>query len=181
METLKSNISKYDSQANMRNIDKECEVIEKLLQDIEKFPSKTPADKSEKQKLLKSYSSEFESVVQSFQTSQNSSQKQYEKYDSFTEELRKEQRMHAQVIEGRMTHVHEMMQGFNEIVVEQGNKLDMIETDAENAKAYTSKGVDELYKTDTKQRRKKNFCKVMLILTALGVCVLVIVVLIMKT
>ncbi|CAG9333951.1 unnamed protein product [Blepharisma stoltei] len=181
IEKLKNYVARYESTQSMDEIDKECEIIEKTLKDLEKFPVKNPADRAEKERLFKGYSMEFESILQSFQAENfNQKQTQVQKIDTFTEELRKEQRLHAQVIENRMKEARDIMKGFSEIVSEQGIMLDTIETDVGNAEKYTGKGVDELYKTDAKQRRKKNCCKVLLVMTALAVAILVIVVCIMK-
>ncbi|CAG9323920.1 unnamed protein product [Blepharisma stoltei] len=165
MEALKTNLSSSNGANFLAKANEECEFIESTLRDIENYQPKSQAEQTKKEKLMQTYSDEFENALNSFQESQKAqkAQAQVQVHDLFTEEMLRERNERIHTVEIKMTLIAEMLKDFAEMTREQGLKLDLIENNIHEAGENTSGVVDELEIASRRGRTKKRFCMIFLL------------------
>ncbi|OMJ88571.1 hypothetical protein SteCoe_9431 [Stentor coeruleus] len=180
-EALRKLENAIAEQEKIDTLNELCEETEACLKSLSSYQAKTSKETREQKTAVGQFTSNFDNLVSNVEKSLNNRPKPVQTYDSF-ENLESHIIRHtaeeSKVVQQKMVIVGEIMKDCSEMIGTQGQILDRIDVEVQNAKKNTEKGVTELEKTDLRQRRKKSCCWIIMI-AALGFLVGIVVVVVM--
>ena len=141
----------------MSVLDELFEKTESNIKSFEDYEPKTPSERRHHTNLIREFSNSFQGLLNKAQKNLGKTENKL-KFADLQSDINRHTAEHVTKIQQKMVVVNELMKDVAETVGKQGEVLDRIDIHVDDGKKYTTKAVEQLYKTDERQRTKKKCC-----------------------
>lgn len=181
-EALRKLENAIAEQEHIDTLNELCEETEDCLKSLSSYQAKTSKETREQKIAVSQFTSNFDILVSTVEKSISSPSKQptqtYDSFENLESHIIRHTAEESKIVQQKMIIVGEIMKDCSELIGTQGQQMDRIDVEVQNAKKNTERGVTELEKTDIRQRRKKTCCWIIMV-AALGFLIGIVIVVVM--
>ena len=168
-QSLEALTSSIKSGKNIDALNQQCEDTESLLNSLKNYEPINPQERREHAIMISNLQETFQSILSSIDT-KPTHQEQKITFEELNNDIFIKRKEQTERLQKKMETVKEIMVDCSETANSQGKLLDRIDAEISVVDKNTTKTVNQLEKTQQKQKFKRGCCLIALIISS---CILI--------